>query len=76
MYCEFCGKEIEQGSKYCCFCGNEVVYNVKVQSRAKSLNSKSKEELIKIILRKDKCERSLNSKIQSLIKELDLYRKK
>ena len=39
MYCEFCGKEIEQGSKYCCFCGNEVVYNVKVQSRAKSLNS-------------------------------------
>ena len=35
-----------------------------------SLNSKSKEELIKIILRKDKTEKRNNKKIQELTQEL------
>ena len=24
MYCAYCGKEIENNSKFCCHCGNEV----------------------------------------------------
>jgi hypothetical protein len=38
------------------------------------LNDKTKEELIRIIMRKDKTERRNNKKIQELIKELSFLK--
>ena len=71
MVCNICGKIIEEDSKFCRFCGVIVTDSRKVLSRQISLNSKSKEELIRIILRKDKSERSCNKKIQELVQELN-----
>ena len=67
--------EICDDSRYCRHCGFNINDSVKVVTRLRSLNEKSKEELIKIILRKDKTERANNAKIQKLIQELSNYEK-
>jgi hypothetical protein len=69
-----CGKTINDDSLYCQYCGIVVDKSFKVATRFRSLNEKAKEDLIKIILRKDKTERSNNRKIQELIKELNYYK--
>lgn len=69
-----CGKTINDDSLYCQYCGIIVDKSVKVATRFRSLSEKTKEDLIKIILRKDKAERSTNRKIQELIKELNYYK--
>ena len=74
MECMNCGKTINDDSLYCQYCGIVVDKSFKVATRFRSLNEKAKEELIKIILRKDKTERSNNRKIQELIKELNYYK--
>jgi len=54
--------------------GNQTVNEAQLKARRTSLSKKSNDELIAIILRKDKSERSLNSKIQELtilLKEAD-----
>ena len=53
---------------------NHTASEAQLKARRTSLGKKSKEELIAIILRKDKSERSMNSKIQeltALLKEAD-----
>lgn len=53
---------------------NQTVNEAQLKGRRTSLEKKSNDELITIILRKDKTERSLNSKIQeltALLKEAD-----
>ena len=53
---------------------NQTVSEAQLKGRRTSLEKKSNDELITIILRKDKSERSLNSKIQeltALLKEAD-----
>ena len=53
---------------------NSTAAETQLKARRTSLGKKSKEDLINIILRKDKTERSNNSKIQSLtalLKEAD-----
>ena len=53
---------------------NHTASEAQLKARRTSLGKKSKEELITIILRKDKSERSMNSKIQeltALLKEAD-----
>ena len=70
MECIFCGKIIGDDSVYCQFCGELVDSSPKIVARNNSLNNKTKEELIKIILRKDKTERSQNKKIQELTQKL------
>ncbi len=74
MECMNCGKTINDDSLYCQYCGIVVDKSFKVATRFRSLNEKAKEDLIKIILRKDKTERSNNRKIQELIKELNYYK--
>ena len=74
MECMNCGKTINDDSLYCQYCGTIVDKSVKVGTRFRSLNEKTKEDLITIILRKDKTERSNNRKIQELIKELNYYK--
>lgn len=74
MECMNCGKTINDDSLYCQYCGIVVDKSFKVATRYRSLNEKAKEDLIKIILRKDKTERSNNRKIQELIKELNYYK--
>ena len=74
MECMNCGKTINEDSLYCQYCGIIVDKSVKVNTRFRSLNEKTKEDLIKIILRKDKTERSNNRKIQELMKELNYYK--
>ena len=52
----------------------QTVSEVQLKARRTSLGKKSKDELISIILRKDKSERSMNTKIQelqALLKEAD-----
>ena len=52
----------------------QTVNEVQLKARRTSLGKKSNDELITIILRKDKSERSMNSKIQeltALLKEAD-----
>lgn len=73
MECIFCGKIISDDSIYCQFCGELVDSSPKIEARKKSLNNKTREELIKIILRKDKTERSQNKKIQELIRKLSSF---
>lgn len=48
---------------------NQTVNEAQLKARRTSLGKKSKEELITIILRKDNTERSLNTKVQELIKQ-------
>jgi len=74
MECINCGKTINDDSLYCQYCGIIVDKSVKIVTRFHSLSEKTKEDLIKIILRKDKAERSTNRKIQELIKELNYYK--
>lgn len=53
---------------------NHTASEAQLKARRTSLGKKSKEELITIILRKDKSERSMNTKIQeltALLKEAD-----
>lgn len=53
---------------------NQTASEAQLKARRTSLGKKSKDELITIILRKDKSERSMNSKIQNLqalLKEAD-----
>ena len=50
---------------------NQTVSEVQLKGRRTSLGKKSVEELITIILRKDKTERNMNSKIQQLTALLD-----
>lgn len=53
---------------------NQTVSEVQLKARRTSLGKKTNDELITIILRKDKSERSMNSKIQeltALLKEAD-----
>lgn len=53
---------------------NRTASEAQLKARRTSLGKKSKEELISIILRKDKSERSMNTKIQelqALLKEAD-----
>ena len=53
---------------------NHTASEAQLKARRTSLGKKSKEELITIILRKDKSERSMNGKIQeltALLKEAD-----
>ena len=53
---------------------NQTASEAQLKARRTSLSKKSKEELISIILRKDKSERSMNTKIQelqALLKEAD-----
>lgn len=69
-----CGKTINDVFLYCPYCGIAIEKSIKIVSRFRSLNEKNKEELIKIILRKDKTERNLNRKIQELINELKYYK--
>ena len=75
MECMNCGKTINDDSLYCQYCGIIVDKSVKVATRFRSLNEKTKEDLIKIILRKDKTERSNNRKIQALLRKLSLFTK-
>ncbi len=70
MNCNNCGKIISDDSIYCHFCGVLVDSSPKIVARNKSLNNKNREELIKIILRKDKTERCQNKKIQELMQQL------
>ena len=70
MECIFYGKIISDDSTYCQYCGELVDSSPKIVARNKSLNNKTREELIKIILRKDKTERSQNKKIQELMRKL------
>ena len=70
-----CGKTINDDSLYCQYCGIIIDKSVKVATRFRSLNEKTKEDLIKIILRKDKTERSNNRKIQELLRKLSLFTK-
>ena len=49
----------------------QTASEAQLKARRTSLGKKSKEELIAIILRKDKSERSMNSKIQELTKVND-----
>ena len=54
--------------------GNQTASEAQLKARRTSLGKKSNDELITIILRKDKSERSMNSKIQNLqalLKEAD-----
>ncbi len=54
--------------------GNQTANEAQLKARRTSLGKKSNDELITIILRKDKSERSMNSKIQNLqalLKEAD-----
>ena len=53
---------------------NQTASDVQLKARRTSLGKKTNDELITIILRKDKSERSMNSKIQelqALLKEAD-----
>lgn len=49
---------------------NQTANEAQLKARRTSLGKKSKEELITIILRKDKSERTMNSKIQELTTSL------
>lgn len=69
MKCENCLNELSNDFRYCPYCGYPIKCNIHLKSRFNSLNDKTKEELIQIILRKDKTERALNKKIQELIQE-------
>ena len=75
MECMNCGKTINDDSLYCQYCGTIVDKSVKVGTRFRSLNEKTKEDLITFILRKDKTERSNNRKIQALLRKLSLFTK-
>ena len=53
---------------------NQTANEAQLKARRTSLGKKTNDELITIILRKDKSERSMNSKIQelqALLKEAD-----
>ena len=75
MICNYCRKEINDDSKFCQYCGRMLYGKISEITRFNTLNNKSKEELIVIIRRKDNSEKSLNRKIQELIKELATYKK-
>ncbi len=74
MECKNCGKTISDDSVYCQYCGIILDGSPKTIIRYRSLNDKTKEELIRIIMRKDKTERRNNKKIQELIKELSFLK--
>lgn len=69
MFCKHCGREIDNDSLFCQYCGRSLV-SMNIISRNKSLNSKSKDELITIVLRKDQTERKHTKLIQELKQEL------
>lgn len=69
MFCMYCGEEIIDDSLFCQFCGRRIV-STNIISRNKSLNNKTKDELINIILRKDQIERKHTKLIQELKQEL------
>lgn len=74
MECNNCGKIISDDSVYCQYCGIMLDGSPKTVTRYRTLNDKTKEELIKIIMRKDKTERKNNKKIQELVKELSFLK--
>ncbi len=74
MECRNCGKSINEDYVYCQYCGIKLDGSPKTVTRYRSLNDKTKEELIKIIMRKDKTERKNNKKIQELIKEISFLK--
>lgn len=74
MECKNCGKTISEDSVYCQYCGIILDGSSKTVTRYRTLNDKTKEELIKIIMRKDKTERKNNKKIQELIKEISFLK--
>lgn len=73
MYCKYCGEVITDDSLFCQYCGR-TLKPINIISRNKSLNKKTKEELITIIMRKDYTERKHTKKIQELKQELAKYK--
>ncbi len=72
MKCVNCSKEITNNCNYCVYCGYPIK-DKKLQTRYINLSNKSNNELIKIILRKDKTEKSQNKKIQSLTEQIHSF---
>lgn len=73
MYCKYCGEKLSEDSLYCQYCGRKLE-PINIVARSKSLNSKTKDELISIILRKDDTERKHTKIIQELKQELAKYK--
>ena len=73
MECIFCGKIISDDSVYCLFCRELADSSPKIVASNRSVNNKTREELIKLIHRKDKTERTQNKKIQELMQKLSSF---
>ena len=69
MFCKYCGEKIDDDALFCQYCGRRIV-STNIIARNQSLNSKTKDELITIILRKDRTERKHTKLIQELKQEL------